>query len=94
MWIRSRLSGVAYELICQGALPQETVMSELNAKLSRRKVFAGAGTAGALAAAAAALPLVKNQPAEAVATAKPEAEQGEGYQLTQHVLRYYQTARV
>jgi hypothetical protein len=69
-------------------------MSELNAKLSRRKVFAGAGTAGALAAAAAALPLVKSPPAEAVATAQPAAEPAEGYQVTQHVLRYYQTARV
>jgi hypothetical protein len=69
-------------------------MSELNAKLSRRKVFAGVGTAGALAAVATALPLVKIPPAEVAAAAKPGHESAEGYQLTQHVLRYYQTARV
>jgi hypothetical protein len=61
--------------------------------LSRRRVFAAGGTVGALAAAAAALPLVQpSVPAAAAAKAVPEA--GGGYQLTQHVLRYYQTARV
>ncbi len=33
--------------------------------LSRRRVFAGAGTAGALAAAAVALPLAPREPADA-----------------------------
>lgn len=61
--------------------------------LSRRTLFVGAGTAGALAAAAAVLPLGQGPVATAVATAKPVAEAG-GYQLTEHVLRYYQTARV
>ena len=62
--------------------------------LSRRRLFAGAGTAGALAATAVVLPLV--QVAEPAATAEPQAapEKGGGYQLTQHVLRYYQTAKV
>jgi len=60
--------------------------------LSRRTLFAGAGAAGVAAVAASALPL---RPAaapvvEAVA-AKAEAD---GYQLTDHVKRYYQTARV
>ena len=63
------------------------------AELSRRRLFAGAGTAGALAAAAAALPLVR--PSETVlAVAKPAPDKGAGYQVTQHVLDYYQTARV
>ena len=61
--------------------------------LTRRRVFAGAGTAGALAAAAVALPL--SRPAEPVAAAlKAAPEKGGGYQVTQHVLDYYQTTRV
>lgn len=59
--------------------------------LSRRTLFAGAGTVGALAAAAAVLPGTKA--VETVAAAVP-AEPGEGYRLTEHVKRYYQTARV
>jgi hypothetical protein len=61
--------------------------------LSRRHVFAGAGTAGALAVAAAAMPLAGE--AEKLAAA-PQAtpDQGGGYQVTPHVLRYYQTTRV
>lgn len=61
--------------------------------LSRRRVFAGAGTAGALAAAAAAVPFVPQGAAAPEATAKAEP-QGEGYRETAHVLRYYQTTRV
>lgn len=68
-------------------------MSELaNTKLSRRKVFAGVGTAGALAAVAAAVPLVKPVP-EVVAADAQTRKQGDGYQLTDHVKQYYQTAR-
>ena len=63
--------------------------------LSRRGVFAGAGAIGAVAAVAAVLPKVQAPPQAAVAalTAAPEAQPG-GYQLTEHVQRYYQTARV
>lgn len=60
--------------------------------LSRRHVFVGAGTAGALAAVAAVLP--KGQPAVVQAVAEAAAPQTKGYQLTEHVQRYYQTARV
>lgn len=62
--------------------------------LSRRRLFAGAGTVGALAAAASVLPLA--QPAAPVAAALPQPapEAGGGYQETAHVQRYYQTARV
>ncbi len=62
--------------------------------VSRRRLFAAAGSAGALAAVAAALPLV--QPAAPLAAEAPKAapETGGGYQLTAHVQRYYQTARV
>ena len=63
--------------------------------LSRRRLFAGAGTAGALAAAAAVLPR-QLQPVAPVASAlpKPLPETGGGYQLTAHVQRYYQTTKV
>ena len=60
--------------------------------LSRRTLFAGAGTAGALAAAAALLPRGEAVPA-VVAGAEPAPQTG-GYQLSEHVKRYYQTARV
>lgn len=63
------------------------------APLSRRHVFVGAGTAGALAAVAAVLP--KSQPAAVVeSVAEVLTPQPTGYQLTEHVQRYYQTARV
>jgi hypothetical protein len=68
-------------------------MNETHAKVSRRRVFAGVGTAGAVAAVAAVAPALDRQAAEpADAAAKPE--KGGGYRLTQHVLRYYQTTRI
>jgi hypothetical protein len=60
--------------------------------LSRRTLFAGAGTAAALAAGTALLPRAA-VPLAAVAPAAT-AVAGGGYQLTEHVQRYYQTARV
>lgn len=60
--------------------------------LKRRTLFAGAGTLGALAATAAVLPTTSTAP-EAVAQALPVDPQG-GYQVTEHVERYYQSARV
>lgn len=62
--------------------------------VSRRTLFAGAGTAGALAAAATLLPSTPAQPP--VAAAKPALEGGEDgrYRATAHVMRYYQTAKV
>jgi len=66
--------------------------SETNT-LSRRRMFAGAATAGAAAAAVALLPRGPAEPAAQTKTAKaPEA--GGGYQVTDHVLRYYRTTRV
>ena len=60
--------------------------------LSRRTLFAGAGTAGALAVAATLLPEAA-LPVAATVPAAPAVADG-GYQLTEHVQRYYQTARV
>lgn len=68
-------------------------MDKVQPKLSRRTVFAGAGTAGALAAVAAVLPKAPAGPEPVAAGEQPDADKG-GYQVTQHVLRYYQTARV
>ena len=62
------------------------------APLSRRTLFAGAGAVGVVAAAASALPMLKPV-TPVVAAALPKAADG-GYQLTEHVERYYQTARI
>jgi len=61
--------------------------------LSRRTVFAGAGAVGAMAAAAAMLP---RTPAAVATAAVPKAtvDPEGGYQVTPHVLQYYQTAKV
>ena len=62
--------------------------------LTRRRVFAAGGTVGALAAAAAALPLVRGTEVAGAAPLRAVPEKGGGYQETQHVLQYYQTTRV
>lgn len=61
-------------------------------KMSRRKVFAGVGTAGALAAVASAVPMLRSEP-QLAAAKPPAAKEGDGYQVTEHVKQYYQTAR-
>jgi hypothetical protein len=72
--------------------PQSPPQSPL---LSRRRVFAGAGTAGALAAAAVALPLSQRTPTGAVTAGAAPKDDAQGrYQLTAHVQRYYQTTKV
>lgn len=68
-------------------------MKEPAPVLSRRRIFAGAGTVGALAAAAVALPALRQAEPEARAT-ETASVAGDGYRLTPHVLRYYQTARI
>jgi hypothetical protein len=62
--------------------------------LPRRRLLTAGGTVGALAAAAAALPLVR--PADPVPVAEPPAadDAAGGYRLSAHVQRYYQTAKV
>lgn len=61
------------------------------AALSRRTVFVGASAAGAAVAAATVLPAVVQKPAAAT---EPSPSSTGGYQLTEHVRRYYQTAKV
>jgi hypothetical protein len=68
-------------------------MSQPKSKLSRRTLFAGAGTAGAIAAAASLLPgAVPENTSET--QANPAPEKGGGYQLTEHVKRYYKSALI
>jgi hypothetical protein len=60
--------------------------------LNRRTAFLGAGAVGALAAAVAVLPK-GSKPVPQVAEAIKSDDSG-GYQLTEHVKRYYATARI
>lgn len=63
-------------------------------KLSRRTLFAGAGTAGALAAAVSVMPAMKSVTETAAPTVKAKPEKGGGYSLSEHVKHYYKTALV
>ena len=64
-----------------------------NVQVSRRKLFVGAGTLGAIAATASLLP-------PAVPVIEPKAgvraapAKGGGYHLSEHVKRYYKTTLV
>lgn len=60
--------------------------------LKRRGLLLGAGAAGAAVLAARALPGAAPVAAPVVA-AKAVVDSAAGYQLTPHVLRYYETAR-
>ena len=63
--------------------------------LQRRKLLGAAGTTGALAAAATLLATRQGEPDAGVqAGSQQEPTHGGGYQVTEHVLRYYQTAKV
>ena len=68
-------------------------MQDSQPKPSRRGFFFGAAATGAVAAVAVALPGVQMQ--EAMPNeSKPAPENGGGYSLSDHVKRYYQTARI
>jgi len=68
-------------------------MSELKRKLSRRHLFAAAGTVGTVAAVASLVPEVVQEPVSQP-QAKDPPERGGGYHLSDHVKRYYQTTLV
>jgi hypothetical protein len=68
-------------------------MKDDTSQVSRRRLFAGAGTVGALAAAAAVLPSLPESQAAPEATKKAPANGG-GYSLSEHVKRYYKTTLV
>ena len=61
--------------------------------LSRRTLFAGAGTVGALAAAVSVMPLAKPT-LQAAAEPMPKPARGGGYVLSDHIKHYYKTAQV
>jgi hypothetical protein len=68
-------------------------MSQTPGKLSRRTLFAGAGTAGAVATVASLMPAI--QPAmPATQALKAAPTKGGGYTLSEHVKRYYKTTLV
>ena len=68
-------------------------MQDSQPKPSRRGFFFGAAATGAAVAAVVALPGVP-APEAVQQEPKPAPEKGGGYSLTDHVKRYYQTARV
>lgn len=63
------------------------------AGIDRRNLVVGAGVAGAAAVAAYSL-RAGGVAAPALPVAAAAHEAGDGYQVTQHVLRYYETAKV
>ena len=68
-------------------------MSQPKSKLSRRHLFVGAGTVGAVAAAAGLVPGAVQETAAPSQPKEPPARGG-GYQLTEHVKLYYKTTLV
>ncbi|HCY15895.1 MAG: formate dehydrogenase [Curvibacter sp. GWA2_64_110] len=68
-------------------------MSQSPGKLSRRTLFAGAGTVGAVATVASLMPAV--QPVTPIGQEpKVAPAKGGGYSLTEHVKRYYKTTLI
>jgi hypothetical protein len=70
-------------------------MTSPKAPIPRRGVIAGAGAVGALAAAATVLrPSPTPDSAEASAEPTKANDAGSGYRVTEHIRRYYATARI
>lgn len=67
--------------------------AEGRSRLSRRTLFGGAGTVGAVAAVASVLPGA-SAPETAAVEPKPAPERGGGYSLSEHVQHYYRTTRI
>lgn len=67
-------------------------MKASQAPVSRRRLFAGAGSIAAVAAVASVVPVREDPPAVAQPETPPDKRAG--YRLTEHIQRYYQTARV
>ncbi len=61
--------------------------------LKRRGLLISAGAVGAAVLAAKALPGAAPVATAAAVTAKKIVDTGGGYQVTDHVLRYYETTR-
>jgi hypothetical protein len=77
----------------QASRTPQVVATSAAPQPKRRQLVVGAGVAaGAAVAAAAALRPRAEEPRE-VAGSDPAAPKAEGYRLTDHVLRYYETTR-
>lgn len=63
----------------------------MNDKMSRRTFFAAVGAGGVAAAAAV---VANSGGEERKAESGQAARQGQGYQLSEHVRRYYETTKV
>ncbi|MEY4980345.1 MAG: hypothetical protein RLZZ352_2615 [Pseudomonadota bacterium] len=74
-------------------MPKPHPEADGRSRLSRRTLFAGAGTVGALGAAAALMPQVVSQ-APSPAAPRPAPEKGGGYALTERVKQYYKTTLI
>ena len=68
--------------------------AEGRSRLSRRTLFAGAGTVGAVAAVATVMPGIQATETAAATEPKPAPERGGGYTLSEHVKHYYRTTRI
>ena len=77
----------------QAAAGASTPAANSSSRLSRRTLFAGAGTVGALAAAASLVPAARDV-APVADIPKEPPERGGGYSLSEHVKRYYRTTRL
>ena len=73
--------------------PQVAASAAGEAEPRRRRLIVGAGVATAAALAAAAVLRRRGEGPAGVVEAEPETAKGQGYRLTDHVLRYYQTTR-
>ena len=68
-------------------------MNQPSSPVSRRTALVGAGTVGALAAAASLLPAAREATPATAALPKPPPNGG-GYRFCDHGRQYYQTARI
>jgi hypothetical protein len=75
----------------RGPAASESASSQ-SEPIGRRGLVVGAGVAGAAALAAAVLHRQAQTEPEVAAAAPPDSKDG-GYQVTPHVLRYYETTR-
>jgi hypothetical protein len=69
-------------------------MSQSTGKLSRRTLFAGATTVGAVATVVSLMPAAQQASMPAGQEPKAAPSKGGGYSLTEHVKRYYKTTLV
>jgi hypothetical protein len=86
--------GVVRERALCFEIDRRADMQEPKKSLGRRTVLAGAGTASALAAAAVVLPMAQKAETLQPATVPAQPDTAAGYRLTEHVKRYYASARI